>query len=154
MAKLVVRRDQQAEIRRLHPRPAYSRVVGFWLSLPADALWYYATTPPLGQNVWLMRVTVRHCPRPIATTNYSLFEVMAGKEKAETIGDIAQWQRVLPHVTDGGPHYVQKIGDGCNQYTEEMLQLFTGTARRFGIIASRVGTGEDQLYVTFQISEG
>ena len=154
MAKIIVRRDQHAEMRRLHPKPAYSRVVGFFLSVPQDGEWHYATTPPLGSDIWLMRVAVRHCPRAANTANFTSYEVMAGDEKANVLEDIGNWERVLPHVTDGGPHYTMKLGDGCIEVVEEMMQLYLGRTRRFGILAKRTGAGEDHLYTTFLVSEG
>ncbi|MBA7630462.1 hypothetical protein ES703_37984 [subsurface metagenome] len=79
---------------------------------------------------------------------------MAGDEKANVLEDIGNWERVLPHVTDGGPHYTMKLGDGCIEVVEEMMQLYLGRTRRFGILAKRTGAGEDHLYTTFLVSEG
>lgn len=154
MARIVVRRDQQAEMLRRHPKPAYSRVIGFFLSVPQDGEYHYATTPPLGSDIWLLRVAIRHCPRAANTANFTTFEIMAGTTRAETIEDVARWERVLPHVTDGGPYVTIKLGDGCIEIVEEMMQLYLGRARRFGIIAKRTGAGEDHLYTSFLVSEG
>jgi len=119
-----------------------------------DGLYHYATTPPLGQKVWLMRVTIRHIPRVVSDTNFTYYELMAGDEKANHLSDIGKWDFIIPNIADGGMRYVMVARDGQNEYTEHMLKLYTGVSRRFGIIAKRVGVGQDQLLVSFQISEG
>jgi len=154
MAKIVVQRDQQAEVRRRYPRPVYSRVVSFWLDIPMVGVWYYATTPTLGSRIWLLRATVRHFPAAPDHSQYTLYELLSGDSKANNISDIGKWDYIIPNVSDGGPNVTMAMRDGENEHSESMMRLYTGVSRRFGIIAKRVGNMGDQLYVSFEISEG
>lgn len=154
MPPRIVNQSQQMQAGIVSPPALYSRVVGLFLELPADGNWYHAITPSLGLDVTLWRVTVRHCPRGPNTANYSLFEIMAGGTKALTLAEIGVWDRVIPHIAQGGPFFSNRFGDGCNLYEETMRRLYTGEDRRFGVLGKRVGAGTDQLFITFEISEG
>lgn len=149
-----VNTSQQVRAGAVYPISAYSRVVGFFLNIPADAAWHHATTPVLGQRIWLMRVTVRHCPRAANPANYTTFEIMTGRMRAVTLADIGLWEHVIPNIAEGGPRLTVRLGDGCEMYEETMSKLYVGDARRFGILARRTGAGADGFQVTFQIAEG
>jgi len=79
---------------------------------------------------------------------------MAGDAKANVISDIGKWDYIIPNMKDGGPSVTMALRAGEVKHTETMQRLYTGVARRFGIIAKRLGNSQDQLYVTFEISEG
>lgn len=149
-----INKSQQMRVAGVYPISAYSRVVSFFLEIPQDGNWHHATTPVVGQRVWLLRVTIRHCPRGPNVANYTLFETMTGKTRALTLADIGAWERVIPNIADGGPSLSMRFGDGCNRYQEDMSRLYTGEARRFGVLAKRVGAGTDQFQVSFLIAEG
>jgi len=151
---IIVNRNQQVRTGAVYPVSAYSRVVGFSLHIPADGNWHHATTPVVGQRVWLLRVTIRHCPRGPNVANYTLFETMTGRTRALTLADIGAWERVIPNIAEGGPSLSMRFGDGCTQYQEDMSKLYTGEARRFGVLAKRVGAGADNFEVSFLIAEG
>lgn len=150
----IVNRNQQVRTGAVYPISAYSRVIGFFLSVPADAAWHFATTPVLGQRLWLLRVTIRHVPRAVNPAKYTAFEIMTGRMRALTLADIGAWEHVIPNIAEGGPSIVMRICDGCNIYEETMSKLYTGDARRFGILARRTGAETDQMWVTWQIAEG
>ena len=151
---IIVNRSQQIRVAGVYPISAYARVVSFFINIPDDVAWHHATTPVIGQRVWLLRVTIRHCPRPANPANYTLFEVMTGRMRALTLADIGTWEHVIPNIAEGGPSISMKLGDGCLTWEEEMSVLYVGDARRFGILAKRVGTGTDDFYVSFLIAEG
>lgn len=153
MAK-IINKSQQLRTGAVYPISAYTRVIGFNIILPADANWYYATTPVLGQRIWLLRVKVRHCPRVANTANYSNFEILTGKMRAHTLADIGNWEYVIPNAADGHANITFRIGDGCDEWKETMSKLYVGEARRFGILAQRIGAGADQLQTTILIAEG
>lgn len=150
----LLNRAQQIRVAGVYPISAYTRVVGFFLNIPDDAAWHFATTPVLGQRIWLLRVTIRHCPRPSNPANYTSFEIMTGRMRALTLADIGEWEHVIPNIAEGGPSVTLRLGDGCLMYEEYMSKLYIGDARRFGILARRFGTDGDQFFVTWQIAEG
>lgn len=149
-----INQSQQLRAGAVYPISAYTRVVGFFLDVPADAAWHFATTPVLGQQIWLLKATIRHIPRAVAPANYTSFEIMTGKTRALTLADIGAWENVIPNAADGGPRVAMRICDGANDYKEDMSKLYAGDARRFGVLARRFGVGGDQLFVTFLIAEG
>jgi len=150
----IVNKSQQVTRRAISPRPYYTRVIGFYLSVPLDTLWHYATTPVLGNNIWLLRVTIRHLPRAPEVINRTLYEIVTGKSQAQTIDDLAFWEHVIPNAADGGNIITMSMWDGADEHTEEMKKFYAGKNRRFGIVAYRNGAGDDALQVTFEISEG
>ena len=57
MARIVVPRDQQAEMARLHPKPVYSRVVMLAFDVVGGAgQKAFAFTEKAGQDMWLLNV--------------------------------------------------------------------------------------------------
>ena len=150
----IINKDQQVVRRGVSPRPYYSRVIGFFLYVIDDGNWHYANTPVLGQRIWLLRVTIRHCPRPANPVNFTNYEILTGKTRPHTLADIGTWEYVIPNAAEADVNISFQIGDGCNEISESMSKLYDGEARRFGIIAQRVGTGADKLWVSFLISEG
>ena len=150
----ILNQSQQMRVAGVYPISAYSRVVAFHLSLPADAAWYHATTPVLGQRIWLLRVKIKHCPRVPNTANYTTFEVMTGKVRAPTLADIGAWEHVIPNIAEGGPSLTMRMADGCIEWEETMSKFYDGAGRRFGVLARRTGAGADEFCVSFLIAEG
>ena len=150
----ILNTGQQLKVRALTPRPAYSRVVGFTLNAKAGAGWVYANTPPLGNNIWLLRVTLRNVPRVCNAANYTLYQVLKGTRRPLVLADIAAWDYVIPNIAEGQNYITPVLHDGEIEHTEQLERFYRERTIRFGLLASRVGDGDDYLQITFQISEG
>lgn len=155
MAKIVVARNQQEEIRRRFPKPAYSRIVGITIPLPADGAWYYNYTDNIGDRVWLLKVKILIGPKAVDMTKYTGFIMCAGGRKPTTIADIARWDIIAPCKDVNRQPLIWTMHDGRNEMEFEFMKLYTGRHIRFAVMATRnVGTIADGLWAQFTISEG
>lgn len=150
----ILNREQQLRVAGIYPISAYSRVISVFLNIPQDGNWHYAHTPPVGNKVWLLRCTVRHCARSPNVNNYTNFELVTGTARARAVGDLMAWSIIIQNMVEAGPSITLQLGDGCICYQEDMSRLYTGENRRFGVVAKRVGAGVDQFFTSFLIAEG
>lgn len=154
MAKLVVSRNQQEEMRRLHPKPAYSRIVSRQLLLTEEMGLEFAYTEPLGNELWLLKVTVWCTIKAPADGQYVRFNIYTGSGLPENYEDVLKWKNILPSADQhGGPVFWQ-LYDGDNHRSWSMMRFFEATERRFAVVAGRIGAGISFLDVSFEISEG
>lgn len=156
MAKIVVPRgSQQEEMRRLHPKPAYSRVVSIAFNVIGDGTWRYVTTPPLGQILWLLKIDVWRWPRAPDISKGTEFRIFAGSGDPGSVLGLENWEEVLPVMLDGTKKHLWRAFDGANHFQWTMMKFFEGRTRRLAVSHMRgAGFGNDALYVSFEISEG
>lgn len=155
MAKIVVPRDQQAEMIRLHPKPAYSRVINLTLQVPAGmGASDYAVTPPVGGKVWLMNVTLNTMSQTRANVFGGFIYISTGTDKRVDAELIAvRWEPVIRNY--GGPKpgfYYTGFGDS---YSWNMMRFFEGSGRRFGAMAANLFPDDHwRAWISFELSEG
>jgi len=154
MAKIVVARNQQAEMRRLHPKPAYSRVVSCGIIDDGIAAPDFAFVPVLGQTVWLLGVMVSWNDLGTVIDQITNFKILTGTTAPATALEILTWDNVLPKWTVGGVDDVWRLYDGEGSRTWTMMKLYTGMSRMFGIWADRRQDFGLNIDVSFEISEG
>lgn len=155
MAKIVVARNQQAEMARLHPKPAYSRVINLTLQIPAGlGADDFAVSPPVGNRVWLLGVDLFILTKEIDVVCSGFIYISTGTDKRVTAPMIAtQWDPVIRNY--GGPKpgfYYSGIRD---HFHWDMMQFYEGAGRRFGAMAeSLVDVISWRAWISFEISEG
>ncbi|MBA7563314.1 hypothetical protein ES708_04969 [subsurface metagenome] len=154
MAKIIVARDQQAEMRRLHPEPAYSRLTAVRLVLAAGLPVEMVRTPMFGDRLWLLQVKV--CIQQKVTNpnniNYLLFKIGGAKEA--TIAQVMNWESIIPLIdTDGMLNWWQ-FCDGCSCYEWRLKKFYERSRRRIAVLGYRTGADTSIINVTFEISEG
>lgn len=155
MSKFVVRRNQQEEIRRLHPKPAYSRVINLTVQIPAglgadDS----AVSPPIGNRVWLLGVDLFVMSLEVDIVGSGFIYISTGTEQKVTKEFIAtKWDPVIRNY--GGPKPGFYYSGTRGKFHWDMMRFFEGSGRRFGVLAQNltdiVGW---RAWVSFQISEG
>lgn len=154
MAKIIVGRDQQAEMRRLHPKPAYSRVVSVQLVVFEEWGDTFVVTPVVGDRVWLLGIRVWCDVKVVNIDRLSFFNIYTGSGNPQNAQDVLAWVNILPSGAQfSGPTYWQ-LFDGMSGFEWSMMRFFQGSSRRFGIVGSRFGIDYGMLNVSFEISEG
>jgi len=150
----VVNKSQQVVTAGLNPKASYSRLIqADVIAVEAEPA-AYAFTPVVGQNVWCKQIWIQHMPRALDVGNYTIVKVLTGSGRPGNIGDIENWEIILTGLAIEGIPCGMRIWDGLNNLHWSFEKLFTGAARRFGIIANRQGVGNDLVQVQFEISEG
>lgn len=155
MAKIRVARDQQAEVRRLHPKPAYSRVVQLELLVPIGVgNSVYRITPALGQKLWLLSVKLVTLSHDIDVMIGGFIYITTGTTRDPSEEVVAtKWDLLLPSTGGMKPGLTYKgIRDS---YTWQMMRLFEGKPRRFGVVIENFSNlNQWWAWVSFEISEG
>lgn len=155
MAKMVVARSQQLEMARKHPKPVYSRVVSVACNVIGDGVWRYVTTPPMGQNLWLLKIDVWRWPRSPDISKGTEFRFFGGSEEPGSVEALERWEEILPVLLDGKTRHLWRAFDGTNHLQWTMMRFFEGRTRRLALMHMRqVGFGNDAIYVSYEISEG
>ncbi len=155
MARIVVARDQQAEMARLHPKPVYSRVINLTLQVPAGlGEEDFAVSPPVGNRIWLLGVNLVTMSQTRANVFGGFIYISTGTDKRVTAPMIAEkWDPVIRNY--GGPKpafYYTGFGDS---YHWDMMMLFEGSGRRFGAMAENLFDDQAwRAWISFEISEG
>ena len=154
MAKIIVARNQQAEMRRLHPEPAYSRLIGVRLVLAAGLPVELVFTPMFGDRLWLLQVKV--CIQQKVTNpnniNYLLFKI-GGAEKAAA-AQVMNWESIIPLIGVDGRLNWWQFCDGCSCYEWRLKRFYEHSKRRIAVLGYRTGADTSIIQVTFEISEG
>lgn len=155
MAKIVVARNQQEEVRRLHPKPAYSRVINLTVQVPAGAgSDDYAVSPPVGNRIWLLGVRMYVMNISVDIVCSGFIYISTGFDPKVTGEKIAvQWDPIIRNY--GGPKpgfYYSGIRD---KFHWSMMKFYEGPGRRFGVAAEGLSQYEVmRVWVAFEISEG
>jgi len=155
MAKIVVERNQQAEVRRRYPKPAYSRVINLTLQVPAGlGESDFAVSPPVGNRIWLLGVDLFILNMDVDIVCSGFIYISTGTDKRVTEPMIAdQWDPVIRNY--GGPKpgfYYSGIRD---QFHWNMMKFYEGSGRRFGAVAENLTDIKGwRAWVSFEISEG
>jgi len=154
MAKIVVERNQQAEVRRRYPKPAYSRVINLTLQVPAGlGESDFAVSPPVGNRIWLLGVDLFILNMDVDIVCSGFIYISTGTDKRVTEPMIAdQWDPVIRNY--GGPKpgfYYSGIRD---QFHWNMMKFYEGSGRRFGAVAENLTDIKGwRAWVSFEISE-
>lgn len=155
MGKIYLPQDQQEDIRRRFPKPAYSRITGFTIALPDDGNWRYNYTDVIGDRVWLLNVKVYVLPKAVDVTKAVAFVMLVGSGKPTNVNDMHAWDRIAPCRSEQGAQLVWTIHDGRHEMYFDMMRFFRGRHIRFGIMAWRTAAaGIDGIWAQFTISEG
>lgn len=155
MAKIVVPRDQQAEVRRLYPKPAYSRVINLTLQVAAGAgADDYAVSPPIGNRVWLLGVDLFLMSLDVDVVFSGFIYISTGKDKRASGEMIAtQWEPIIRNY--GGPKECLYFSTLGAHYHWNMMKFYEGAGRRFGVAGENltdiIGW---RAWVSLEISEG
>ncbi|MBA7677845.1 hypothetical protein ES703_86111 [subsurface metagenome] len=155
MARIVVPRNQQAEMQRLHPKPVYSRVVQLELIVPKGVgNSIYRITPPLGDRLWLLSVKLVTLSHDIDVIIGGFIYITTGFTKDPSENVVAtQWDLIIPSTGGMKPGLTYKgIRD---QFTWHMMRFYEGTSRRFGVVIENFSDlNQWWAWVSFEISEG
>jgi len=154
MAKFIVRRDQQAEMARLHPKPAYSRVVSVSLVLASGVPATFVKTPVFGTRLWLLSVRVHKFAAVVDATKDTRFAIFAVSGKVQSVDDAQLGQRILPLMNNSAELEWWMMLDGAQDRQWSMMMFFEGKPMGFAVVGIRGGLGNDLLTVSFEISEG
>ena len=155
MAKIVVPRDQQEEMRRRYPKPAYSRVIVQDLNLLAAGGGYdYLISGPVGDRVWLLSVDVWFQPISIGGFISLWFQIKTGQTDKASLSDVVfAWESVID-VPDHVDNHIYKYGD-LEHRRFDMMKFYKGKGRRFAAVGQTFGASvECYISVAYQISEG
>ncbi|MBA7677293.1 hypothetical protein ES703_85550 [subsurface metagenome] len=154
MARKIVGRNQQEEIRRLYPKTAYSRWISLQIYAPADDLGFNYTEM-VGQRCWLLAVKVKCIAKVVVDPmKTSAFWITTGTEIPTSHSEVANWENVLPVLNWQRVRGVWNLWDGMTGFDWEMEMLYLGHTRRFAVALQRVGAPSEILQVSFKISEG
>lgn len=156
MAKIVVPRGrQQEEMRRLHPKPTYSRVLTLELIVPAGIGGEdYNYTEKLGTDLWLLAVDIWVSSLSAGGECGGFFQISTGFDKPTSSGDIVmKWKSLFQHQGIKPYPAFKFIEKGHMRFT--MMRFWNGQPRRFGAYIGNF-SDVDQLFaiVAFEISEG
>lgn len=155
MAKIVVRRDQQAESRRLHPKPAYSRVINLTLQVAAGiGADDYAVSPPMGNRIWLLGVDLVILNMDVDVVCSGFFYISTGMDRNANAEKIAtQWDPIIRNY--GGPKPAFYYSGIRDKFHWDMMKFYEGAGRRFGVVAESLTDIKGfRAWVSFEISEG
>lgn len=134
--------------------PGRSRVVSCLAAPKGLAGIDYGFTTIVGQNVWLLSVQLWFFPAAVDVTKQVTFKVVTGTTAPVNQAQILQWDSVIPLVWKGAGADVWTHYLGQDHYEWSMEKLYIGEGRRFGIWAQCNWDGLDQIYASFQVSEG
>jgi len=155
MAKVIVRRDQQAEIRRRYPKPAYSRWINLTLQV-AKGLGEedFAVTPPIGNRVWLLGVKMWVMVPGVGVCGSGFTYIRTGTDPRASASDVAtKWDPVIRNYGGPKPGFYWSCEFAAFDWDMEMLYL--GQGRRFGAVAENLSATQNfRIWVSFKISEG
>lgn len=154
MPPRIINQSQQVQAGIILPPALYSRVFGIIVTIPADGDWHYAVSPTVGRDVWLKHIWIIRDRVSANVANSTNYELMTGTTKLRNINDFANWDRIIRIQNDGDPTITQHLHDGVPCADWYMNRPYRGQSRRFGILAKRIGQGQDQMEVTFEVSEG
>lgn len=155
MAKIVVARNQQAEMARLHPKPVYSRVINLTLQIPAGlGQVAFAISPPVGNRIWLLGVDLITMSQTRANVFGGFIYITTGTQlKRQGDAGLRLEDDVIRNY--GGPKpgfYYTGFGDS---YHWDMMMFYEGAGRKFGALAENLFVTETwRAWISFQISEG
>lgn len=151
----VVNRSQQVKVRTLTPKPSYSRIVGLTVYVPADGVIRYMSTPPLGQNLWLLHIHAQVRRLTANVARHTIFGMYAGANRPNSLVDVQSWDIIMPLYDQNRNIIEWHITDGESTREWDMDKFYAGHARRLAITYARFpGWGENWLTVCFRISEG
>jgi len=153
VAKLL-NRNQRIETGVKNPTSVYSRVVSCMATPQGLAVIDYGYTIAVGQIVRLLSVRLFFLAAVPDTTNSVGFRVVTGTTEPRSAAEIYRWDSVLPLTWQGAGLDQWIHHHGRADYCWTMNHLFVGAGRRFGLWAQCNWVGLDQIYASFQISEG
>lgn len=155
MARIVVARNQQAEVARLHPKPVYSRVINLTIQIPSTlGDEDFAVSAPVGNRVWLLGVSMYVMNLSVDIVCSAFIWISTGTDKKVNGTTIAmKWDPIIREY--GGPKpcfYYSGIRD---MFHWNMMKFYEGSGRRFGIVGDSLSIYETmRVWVSFEISEG
>lgn len=155
MARIVVARNQQAEVARLHPKPVYSRVINLTLQVPAGlGQEDFAVSPPIGNRVWLLGVDLFILNMDVDVVCSGFIYISTGTDKKVTAPMIAeQWDSIIRNY--GGPKPAFYYSGIRDHFHWDMMRFYEGTGRRFGAVAQNLTDIKGwRAWISFEISEG
>lgn len=154
MAKIVVARNQQAEMERLHPKPVYSRTIILELMVPAGvAAEDYAATPPLGNRVWLLGIDIWLFAITPGDMIGGTIWLSSGLGKTTDTGEIAtKWDPIMDMSMVPKKAIWYRGAD--NKLSFDMMKFYQKQAIRFGIATQNLTVNEWWAICAFKISEG
>lgn len=155
MARIVVPRNQQAEMQRLHPKPVYSRVINLTIQVPVGlGSEDYAVSAPIGNRVWLLGVNLYVMNLSVDIVCSGFIYISTGMEtKADAEMIAVKWDPVIREY--GGPKPCFYYSGNRDKFHWDMMQFYEGSGRRFGIAGFSTSIYEVmRCWVSFEISEG
>jgi len=151
----IANRAQQVYTGGMYPVSAYSRIMGLGVTVLEDGVFKWNITPPVGNKVWLLNVTVRCNPKPANLSQGTLITLYAGEGLVTQEADFEYWDKILPILNQDNTILPVLMTDGVNEMSWSMSKLYKGDHRRFGIGANRLGGFmTDAIYAEFTIAEG
>lgn len=151
----VVNRNQQVVTTGISPRAVYSRVVNLYLYMAAGlGVDDFQITPPLGNNLWLMEMSLTCFPNSVVNKGQAFVYVMAGSGKEPTLNEVLNnWDQVIPNYGAAKPGFQYY---GLQQrFVWPMNRRYMGQARRFGCVVNQLSaTVAIRFWVSFTFSEG
>lgn len=151
----VVNRNQQVVTTGISPRAVYSRVVNLYLYMAAGlGVDDFQITPPLGNNLWLMEMSLTCFPHSVVNKGQAFIYVMAGSGKEPTINEVLNnWDQVIPNYGAAKPGF--QFYGLQQRFVWPMNRRYMGQARRFGCVVNQLSaTVAIRFWVSFTFSEG
>lgn len=153
MAKLITD-GQGARTAVLRPTPGYSRVVTCQ-DVATIVGPSYGVTLPVGQRCWLLGIRLWHRHGGPDTNDYTLVRFFTGTTRISSAADMLGWEEILPVVGGNDVRTDWRLYDEWPAMEWSMSTFYSGEGRRFGIHSTRsAGALADELYVSFEVSEG
>ncbi|MBA7702980.1 hypothetical protein ES703_111760 [subsurface metagenome] len=153
MAELV-NKPQAIRVGVKHPNPGYSRVVSCLASPKGLGAVDYGFTSVVGQSVRLLSVRLFFLPLAPDETRQVYFKIVTMTYAPLIAESLYRNESVLPLTWKGAGVDRWRHFAGRDTYVWTMNQLYEGAGRRFGIWAQCNWAGLDEIYASFQISEG
>ena len=154
MSKIVVARNQQEAMRRLHPKPQYSRVISVTNVAVGGGGVVLANTPVVGSRVWLLNVKILLSAKTIDPTQATYFDIRAVEKATWTYADFRGGERILPLWSGKTLEPWWQFSDGRTDVEWDMMMFYEGQERRFAVAAQRIAADNMLFSVSFEISEG
>ena len=134
-------------------RPLHSRIVSCALSLFQAGIPGFTYTSIVGQNILLLNVDVWMSVNKPPNPQRIVFGIFTGFDVPVTIDDITRWDFVLP-ISEGDRVGTWGFCAGTESRHWQMAFPYTGTGRRFGVVAVPDANLTGCMTASFNVAEG
>ncbi len=154
MAKMVVARNQQREMERLHPKPTYSRIV----MLAFDVVGgvgekAFAFTEKFGQRLWLLNVQFWFRSKTVGTPCFVTWRIVTCEDEPKSYEQIILVHEPVMHMNYLGLPYMGWHSE-AEHFSFDMMKFYEGKPRRFAVGVLNGSAPGLMVMASFEVSEG